>query len=140
MTEKAKTAEAQKHLTKGVFGSAHQIWLAGLGAFFKAEEEGGKLFESLVKEGEAIESRRRQEMEKRTEDMHDKATEAWDQLEQMFQDRVSRSIGRMGLATREDIEELHKAVEDLNQRVAALTQAAKGRARSRKSGKAEEGA
>jgi hypothetical protein len=31
--------------------SAQQIWLAGLGAFAKAQEEGTKVFEALVKEG-----------------------------------------------------------------------------------------
>ena len=34
--------------------SAQQIWLAGLGAFAKAQEEGGKVFEALVKEGTSI--------------------------------------------------------------------------------------
>ena len=31
-----------------------QIWLAGLGAFSRAEEEGTKLFDSLVKVGEEL--------------------------------------------------------------------------------------
>ncbi len=34
-----------------------QIWLAGLGAFSRAEEEGNKLFDSLVKVGEELESK-----------------------------------------------------------------------------------
>ena len=34
-----------------------QIWLAGLGAFSRAEEEGNKMFDSLVKVGEELESR-----------------------------------------------------------------------------------
>ena len=29
--------------------SAQQIWLAGLGAFSKAQSEGGKVFQALVK-------------------------------------------------------------------------------------------
>ena len=32
-----------------------QIWLAGLGAFSRAEEEGNKLFDSLVQVGEELE-------------------------------------------------------------------------------------
>ena len=35
--------------------SAHEIWLAGLGAFALAGEEGGRLFKSLVKKGEGLE-------------------------------------------------------------------------------------
>ena len=38
-------------LSHAVKESAQQIWLAGLGAFSKAQDEGGKVFESLVKEG-----------------------------------------------------------------------------------------
>ena len=34
--------------------SAQQIWLAGLGAFAKAQQEGGKVFETLVKDGLAM--------------------------------------------------------------------------------------
>ena len=34
--------------------SAQQIWQAGLGAFAKAQQEGGKVFESLVKEGSKL--------------------------------------------------------------------------------------
>ena len=36
--------------------SAHRIWLAGLGALAKAEEEGSKLFKNLVREGERYET------------------------------------------------------------------------------------
>ena len=38
-------------LSDAVKESAQQIWLAGLGAFSKAQAEGGKVFEALVKEG-----------------------------------------------------------------------------------------
>jgi len=34
--------------------SANQIWLAGLGAFSKAQQEGSKMFEALVAEGERV--------------------------------------------------------------------------------------
>ncbi|HVL10638.1 MAG TPA: phasin family protein, partial [Burkholderiaceae bacterium] len=36
---------------ESVRASAQQIWLAGLGAFAKAQAEGSKVFEGLVKEG-----------------------------------------------------------------------------------------
>src|SRR6202007_2430157 len=44
---------------KTVMDSAQQIWLAGLGAFAKAQEEGGKLFETLVKDGIALDAKTR---------------------------------------------------------------------------------
>ena len=51
----ASTAAAgASPLANAVKDSAQQIWLAGLGAFAKAQSEGGKAFETLVKEGLSI--------------------------------------------------------------------------------------
>ena len=44
-------------LPKAVLESSRQIWLAGLGAFSKAQAEGMKVFESLVQQGEVLEKR-----------------------------------------------------------------------------------
>ena len=41
-------------LTNTIRESAQQIWLAGLGAFAKAQAEGGKVFEALVREGQTM--------------------------------------------------------------------------------------
>ena len=54
----AATQQA-RGVSKTVMDSAQQIWLAGLGAFVKAQAEGGKLFESLVKEGAALDAKTR---------------------------------------------------------------------------------
>ena len=57
MAQKLKEAADDGKITQLVLSSAHQIWLAGLGAFAKAQAEGTKLFDSLVKEGEAVQAR-----------------------------------------------------------------------------------
>lgn len=44
--------------------SANQVWLAGLGAYGKAEDEGSRLFEGLVKQGEELEARTREEVKR----------------------------------------------------------------------------
>jgi poly(hydroxyalkanoate) granule-associated protein len=44
--------------------SAHDIWLAGLGALTLAEEEGGKLFRTLVKRGAALEAKNVERLER----------------------------------------------------------------------------
>ena len=54
------SAPAAKDLAKTVLDSSRQIWLAGLGAFSRAQQEGTKVFEILVKQGEALESRTKQ--------------------------------------------------------------------------------
>ena len=53
-SDKAAAAGFNSPLSGAIKESAQQIWLAGLGAFAKAQEEGGKAFESLVKEGLTI--------------------------------------------------------------------------------------
>ena len=55
----AGSADA-KDLSKSVLESSRQIWLAGLGAFSRAQAEGMKVFESLVRQGEAVETKTRQ--------------------------------------------------------------------------------
>jgi poly(hydroxyalkanoate) granule-associated protein len=55
--------------------SANRIWLAGLGAFAKTQEEGEKLFQSLVEEGEKIEKRAKKAANARVEEAKDKVIE-----------------------------------------------------------------
>src|SRR5258706_11811600 len=118
-------------LAETVKESAQQIWLAGLGAFSKAQEEGAKVFEALVKEGKGIEAKTRKMTESRVSEMSDqvskaaqnastKANAAWDKLEQVFEDRVSRSLNRLGVPTKQDIASLSKQVAELNAAVKSL--------------------
>ncbi len=98
--------------------SANQIWLAGLGAFSKAQEEGLKMFESLVAEGEKIQEKTKTAADERLADGRAKATGAWDKLEQVFEDRVERALHRLNVPSRKD-------VDILTQRIAELTEITK---------------
>jgi len=126
--------QVETGLAKTVRESAQQIWLAGLGAFSKAQEEGGKVFEALVREGQAIESRTRdlaqakisevtQQFGKAGAQAGARATQTWDKLETVFEDRVSRALGRIGVPTNKDIEALAARVEELTTSVQALAAA-----------------
>jgi len=118
-------------LADTVRDSAQQIWLAGLGAFSKAQEEGAKVFEALVKEGKGLEAKTRKMTESRMTEVSDqvnkaaqsattKANAAWDKLEQVFEDRVARALNRLGVPTNNDIQTLTKKVAELNLAVNAL--------------------
>ncbi len=107
--------------------SANRIWLAGLGAFAKTQEESEKLFQALVKEGEGVEKRAKQAAEAQFEEakgkvveFRGKANEQFDRLEELFQERVAQVLHRMGVPTQNDIQELTQRVEALNQSVLAL--------------------
>jgi poly(hydroxyalkanoate) granule-associated protein len=123
-----------KQLAKTVRDSAQQIWLAGLGAFAKAQAEGSKVFDALVKEGQTINSRTRKVAESKVGGMTttlgkmarkatNQATGSWDKLEQVFEDRVARALNRIGVPTNKDINNLAKRVEELTASVQKLTRA-----------------
>lgn len=124
--------DEDKQLADAVRASAHQIWQAGLGAFAKAQEEGGRVFNKLVQEGTALQKRTRAMSEDRVSDMTDTVTKvadgvskqasgSWDKLEQVFEDRVMRALGAIGVPTRKDIDALARQVEQLAGTVAALS-------------------
>jgi poly(hydroxyalkanoate) granule-associated protein len=124
-------ASADSNLADTVRDSAQQIWLAGLGAFSKAQEEGVKVFDALVKEGKGLEAKTRkltgermgdvtEQMSKAAQNATSKANAAWDKLEQVFEDRVARSLNRLGVPTNKDIQSLSKQVAELSATVKAL--------------------
>ena len=94
--------------------SAQQIWNAGLGAFAKAQQEGNKVFEALVSEGEVLQEKTRSKVAGlRVAEMANKATGTWDKLEQVFEARVARALGSLGVPTRKEIDELSKRIDRL---------------------------
>jgi len=113
---------ADNQLAMTVKESAQQIWLAGLGAFAKAQEEGGKVFDALVKEGENIQAKTRKMTDERVAQVAGKAAGTWDRLEQVFEDRVARALGSLGVPTKQDIDRLSKRVVELSAAVQALTE------------------
>lgn len=117
-------AQAQK-LSKNLSESAQQVWLAGVGAFGRAQAEGGKLFETLVKEGLSLEHRTRKlaggrvdavrdAMEQTVGQARERATDTWDRLEKVFEDRVQRALRRLEVPSREDLGALLDRVDALN--------------------------
>lgn len=112
--------DSHKQLAAKIKDSARQIWLAGLGAYTKAEEDAGKVFEKLVAEGEDIERKTRGVFEKqiravedRVEGVKDKANNTWDKLESVFDQRVSHALQRLGIPTRSELDELRQRIAEL---------------------------
>lgn len=129
---KALAKSDDKQLADAVRTSAQQIWQAGLGAFAKAQEEGGKVFAKLVKEGTDLQKRTQllangkvsdvtDTVAKMAESVSKQASGSWDKLEQVFEDRVSRSLKSLGVPTQKDIQTLTKRVEELSKAVSALS-------------------
>ena len=102
------------HVANRLRESAQQIWDAGLGAFSKAQNEGNKVFEALVCEGEALQEKTRKKVAGlRVSEMASRATGTWDKLEQVFETRVAHALGKLGVPTRKEIDALTKRLDKL---------------------------
>jgi poly(hydroxyalkanoate) granule-associated protein len=105
-----------------------QIWLAGLGAFSRAEEEGTRLFDSLVKVGEELESKTTGivdstsgAVEEVREKVSERVTGTRNKVEKALDESISQAIGRLGIASHREIGELTELVHHLTTQVDKLT-------------------
>jgi poly(hydroxyalkanoate) granule-associated protein len=136
-----KPIEQAKELSQNVFTSSHQIWLAGLGAFSRAQQEGMKMFETLVKQGEHLEKRTRQAAadtadaaKAKAKEVQEMAGGTWDKLEQVFEVRVARALSKLGVYTQNDVQRLAERVDELSARVDALLRSRASPSKSTKRG------
>jgi len=124
------TGLLDNQLASMVKDSAQQIWLAGMGAFSKAQAEGGKAFEQLMNQGLALQKKTQGLAEERigavtsrmtavAGGVTDKAGAQWDKLESIFEARVEKALNRMGVPSRRDIDALIKRIDELSAKVGA---------------------
>lgn len=121
---KGSAQEQAERLSKTLSESAQQIWLAGVGAFGRAQAEGTKLFEGLVKEGLNLEQTARKftggqagvlrdAVESKVGQARERASDTWDRLEKVFEERVQRALVKLGVPGRDDLADLSERVESL---------------------------
>src|SRR5690606_5729836 len=99
---------------------SRQIWLAGLGAYAKIGEDGSKLFDTLVREGERTEQMVHHELElvtngarSRVAEAKDRALGKWNALEEVFDNRLISANTSLGVLSRDDILALNDRIEAL---------------------------
>jgi len=131
--QKSKSSQSTgTPLTASVKDSAQQIWQAGLGAFTRAQAEGNKAFESLVKEGVSIQRKTQAaaegkineataKMSTMANDITSKATGQWDKLENIFEERVAKALNKLGVPSAKDVSALIERIEELNKTVQKLS-------------------
>ena len=133
-----KTSPAAGLLDSALAGSvkesAQQIWLAGMGAFSKAQAEGGKVFDALVKEGLNLQKKTQGLAEEKLGEVTGrmsamagtvtaKAGQNWDKLEAIFEARTAKAMGKLGVPTAKDVQALTERVDALAAAVAKLNKA-----------------
>ena len=113
MAEKKNAAGAglfDSALASSVRESAKEIWLAGMGAFAKAQAEGKQVFEALVKEGNSLQKKTQGAAEEKfsevtskmtsmADEVSAKANQHWDKLETIFEDRTAKALKKLGVPT-----------------------------------------
>jgi poly(hydroxyalkanoate) granule-associated protein len=123
MDSKTQTETQEKKVQDELKESVHRIWLAGLGALAAAEEEGSKLFNRLVERGRDVEDRGKVEVDKvkdGVEKMKAKAESTFDAWGEKFDERLTATLHRLGVPTRDEIRNLTRRVEELNAKVEQL--------------------
>ncbi len=128
MTDDIRNARSRLKIapTKDLRKYTQQIWLAGLGAFSRAEEEGGKLFDNLVKVGEELENKTRDLADNATTDLRDKviekASDTREKVERAIDDRLSSTLTRLGIPSQREFEALSERMDRLTQVIEQLAQ------------------
>ncbi len=122
-------------LAQSVKASAQQIWLAGMGAFAKAQEGRNKVFEALIKDGLGLQRKTQSaaegtigevtdRMSAMAGDVSAKAGQHWDKLESIFEQRTAKAMNKLGVPTAKDVDALIKRVDELAAAVERLSKSA----------------
>ena len=147
MAEKQTTSSARvfdSAIAGQVKDSAQQIWLAGMGAFSRAQAEGTKVFEALVKEGASLQKKTQSAAEDKISevtskmstmagDVQAKAGQHWDKLETIFEDRTAKALNTLGVPSAKDVDALMARIDELSAKVAKLSKSAAAKTAAAKS-------
>jgi poly(hydroxyalkanoate) granule-associated protein len=118
-SSRRRPSSSASDTSQSVRDSAQKIWLAGLGAFERAKTDGPRMFESLVEQGRNMGARAVGAADEALKNMRQANFSGgkWDKLEQVFEERVSKSLGRLGVISGREVENLSRQVSELNETV-----------------------
>ncbi|WP_313176377.1 phasin family protein [Massilia sp.] len=132
MSKKIEDLEQEEEaLARAVRSSAQQIWQAGLGAFAKAQQEGGRAFTRLVRDGTELQKRARKvedatdTVARKAERSSRRASGTWGKLEQVFEERVARALAAIDVPARSEIEALNHRIDELERMLAEIGSASR---------------
>lgn len=111
---------------------ARKIWLAGLGAYTKAGQEGSEYFKDLVKSGEGVEKQGKKLVNQQVDaansqidsvkstvtsnvsSVKGKFEVQLDKIEKAFDNRVASALNRLGIPSKQDVEVLSAKLDQLS--------------------------
>jgi poly(hydroxyalkanoate) granule-associated protein len=110
---------------------ARKIWLAGLGAYVKAGQEGADYVKELIKTGEQTEKKAKKVIDEKVEAANSEIDSAkgefkgevtkakgrvevqLDKIESAFDRRVASALNRIGIPSKHDVETLSAKLDEL---------------------------
>ena len=149
MAEKQATSSGRlldSALGAQVKESAQQIWLAGMGAFSRAQAEGTKVFETLMKEGASLQKKTQADVEEKlgavtgkmtsmASDVQAKAGQHWDKLESIFEERTAKALNKLGVPSAKDVDALSARIDALSAQIAKLSKGTPAKAAAKPAAK-----
>lgn len=128
--------ESKATVLTDVKAYARKVWLAGLGVYAKAGQEGVGYFKELVKAGEGVEKEGKKLVTKQVEaansqietqvasvkssvkssvsEVKGKVEVQFDKIEKAFDNRVAAGLNRLGIPSKQDVETLSAKLDELN--------------------------
>jgi poly(hydroxyalkanoate) granule-associated protein len=140
--DNAKTGGGADATAEALRESAEKIWLAGLGAFERMKSEGPKMFETLVEQGRSMSVKAKDAADQALRSMREgnfEGSARWEKFQHDVQERVSKSLGTLGVTTTKQMDALARQVAELNEQMRDLM-AASARGGARKASRASTGA
>ena len=136
-TEQLRT-QVKKQLdevTGSVTESAHQVFLAGLGAAALSQEEGGRLFDRLVTRGRKVEAEGKKkvaagkkQLDATTKQATARAEKVYRRVQDELDSRLAKLVNRLGIPNQDQIRLLTDRVAELTRKVEGLAKTTKAAA------------
>lgn len=127
VTLKKRTKSEEDKTFSDVRLYARKVWLAGLGAYSWAGQEGAEYFKELVKVGEQAEEKAKKIIDEKVEAANSEIDSAkneltsvkgrvevqLDKIESAFDRRVASALNRIGIPSKHDVETLSAKLDEL---------------------------
>jgi poly(hydroxyalkanoate) granule-associated protein len=113
-------------MLKTLTAITHQIRLAGLGALSKAQQIGNEVLESLIEEGAKVQGQNNPALLTKQPSSKElakvPASDELADLEQIFQDRVARSLKQLDVPSQNDLRLINQKMEALHKSIVTIAE------------------
>jgi len=107
----------QKQKEKRETAPPHKVWLAGLGAWARAQEQGTELFDELVERGREVVAQRKERVKDDLEKMGTWLDNAFSRIGSELDSKLKEMLEHMGVPKKGDVDDLARKIDELDARL-----------------------